>query len=314
MKWSIEHFQTYLLGHHFKVHTDNNPLTYFLTSPYMDATKKRWINELVKYDFSLKYQKGKNNTVADALSRISEECLSDEEAEKVLEAVPVISGDDTIFKVFEEKEEDQQPEKAAPNTLSSQAMKAVFNNLTSGVGRRAELEYSVNSAAHCKADSIEVSVKSMRLSMQMHVMDWAGAQCKDPEIEATMDWCHLNKKKSEPWTEQLAKLRSRLGTKKNTPEGRSILQNADKLTLSRGLLYYKYKPKYQIEEVKCFVVPRVHGRTAIDGCHHDAGHQGKKRTVLSLIDSGDLKFLKMSTEQSRTVDDVSFMEGGKKRP
>ena len=33
MKWSIEHFQTYLLGHHFKVRTDNNPLTYFLTSP-----------------------------------------------------------------------------------------------------------------------------------------------------------------------------------------------------------------------------------------------------------------------------------------
>ena len=107
MKWSIEHFQTYLLGCHFKVCTDNNPLTYFLTSPNMDAMRQRWINELVKYDFSLKYQKGKNNTVADALSRISEECLSDEEAEKVLEAVSVIPGDDTIFEVFEEKEEDR---------------------------------------------------------------------------------------------------------------------------------------------------------------------------------------------------------------
>ena len=31
MKWSIKHFKTYLLGCHFKVHTDNNPLTYFLT-------------------------------------------------------------------------------------------------------------------------------------------------------------------------------------------------------------------------------------------------------------------------------------------
>ena len=60
MKWSIEHFQTYLLGHHFKVCTDNNPLTYFLTSPNIDAMKQRWINELVKHDFSLKYQKGKN--------------------------------------------------------------------------------------------------------------------------------------------------------------------------------------------------------------------------------------------------------------
>ena len=163
-------------------------------------------------------------------------------------------------------------------------MKAVFDNLTSGASRRAELEYSVDSAAHHEADSIEVSVKSTRLSTQMHVMDWAEAQCEDPEIEAAMDWCHLDKKKSKPWTEQLAKLRSRLGTEKNTPEGRSILWNADKLTLSGGLLYYKYKPKYQIKEVKCFFVPRVHRRTAIHGCHCDAGHQGKRRTESLISD------------------------------
>ena len=107
MKWSIKHFQTYLLGCCFKVCTDNNPLTYFLTSPNMDAMKQRWINELVKYDFSLEYEKGKNNTVADVLSRISEECLSDEEAERVLKGVPVIQGDDTVFEVFKEKEEDR---------------------------------------------------------------------------------------------------------------------------------------------------------------------------------------------------------------
>ena len=72
-----------------------------------DATKQRWINELAKYDFSLEYQKGKNNTVADALSRISKECLSGEEAEKVLKAVSMIPGDDTVFEVCKEKEEDQ---------------------------------------------------------------------------------------------------------------------------------------------------------------------------------------------------------------
>ena len=100
MKWSTEHFQTYLLGCHFKVHTDNNPLTYFLTSLNMDATKQRWINELAKYDFSLKYQKGKNNTMADALSRISEEWLSDEEADKLLKTVRLITADDTVVEIF----------------------------------------------------------------------------------------------------------------------------------------------------------------------------------------------------------------------
>ena len=203
--------------------------------------------------------------MADTLSRISEECLSDEEAEKVLEAVPMIPGDDTVFEVSEEKGEDWQPEKAAPHTMSSKAMKAIFDNLTSGAGRRAEQEYNTNSATHHEANSIKVNVKSARLSTQMHVTNWAEAQHEDPEIEAAMDWCCLNKKKFESWTEQLMKLKSRSGSKKNTPEGRSILWNVDKLTLSGGLLYYRYKPKYQIEEVKCFIVPRAHRRTAIDG-------------------------------------------------
>ena len=82
--------------------------------------------------------------------------------EKVLEAVPMIPVDNIVFEVFKEKEEDQQPEKAAPHTMSSEAMKAVFFNLTSGVGRRAEQEYDTNSATHCEADSIEVNVKSVR--------------------------------------------------------------------------------------------------------------------------------------------------------
>ena len=37
------------------------------------------------------------------------------------------------------------------------------------------------------------------------------------------------------------------------------------------------------------------------------------QAILSLINSGGLESLKMSTGQSRTVDNVSFMEGGKKR-
>ena len=86
---------------------NNNPLTYFFTSPNMDAMKQRWINELVKYDFSLKYQKRKNNTVANALSRIREEHLPNAEAEELLETVPIIPGDDTIIRVFKEKEEDK---------------------------------------------------------------------------------------------------------------------------------------------------------------------------------------------------------------
>ena len=189
MKWSIEYFQTYLLGHHFKVQTDNNPLTYFLTSTNMDAMKQGWINELAKYNFSLRYQKGKNNTVADALSRISEEWLSDKEADKLLETVPLIPGDYNVVEIFEEEESDSKPERPVTYMMSLAAMKAVFDNLTSGAGRIADQEYNTVSAAHREADSVEVNMRSARLSTQMHVMDWAGAQHEHPEIIATMDWC-----------------------------------------------------------------------------------------------------------------------------
>ena len=79
----------------------------------------------------------------------------------------------------------------------------------------------------------------------------------------------------------MVKLKSRLGPLKNTPVGKSRLRNADRLTLCGGLLYHRYTLKYQVEEVKCFMVPR---RTAIDGCHRDAGHQGKKRTESLISD------------------------------
>ena len=72
------------------------------------------------------------------------------------------------------------------------------------------------------------------------------------------------------------KLKPRLRSHKNTLAGKSILRNADRLTLSGGFLYYQHKPKYQLEEVKWFVVPWAHRRTIIDGCHRYAGHQGKK--------------------------------------
>ena len=52
--------------------------------------------------------------------------------------------------------------------MSSEAIKAAFDNLTSGASRRAELEYSVDSATHHEADSIEVSeVGSMRLCVDV---------------------------------------------------------------------------------------------------------------------------------------------------
>ena len=70
LKWSVcDRFHEYLYGGSFEVLTDNNPLTYILTTAKLDATGQRWVANLANYNFSIKYKSGKLNVDADALSR-----------------------------------------------------------------------------------------------------------------------------------------------------------------------------------------------------------------------------------------------------
>ena len=71
LKWSVmEHFKGYLMYAPFVVRTDNNPLTYVLTMPNLDATRHRWVGTLASFQLKLKYQKGTDNRAADALSQV----------------------------------------------------------------------------------------------------------------------------------------------------------------------------------------------------------------------------------------------------
>ncbi len=52
------------------MYTDNNPLTYILSSARLDATRHRWVAELADYNFKIFYRPGRNNRDADGLSRM----------------------------------------------------------------------------------------------------------------------------------------------------------------------------------------------------------------------------------------------------
>ena len=72
LKWAItERFADYLRWgrHPFKVFTDNNPLTYVLSSAKLNAVGMRWANDLADFNFSIHYKPGKTNVDADYLSR-----------------------------------------------------------------------------------------------------------------------------------------------------------------------------------------------------------------------------------------------------
>ena len=76
LKWAItKQFHEYLYGNTFDVYTNNNPLTYVLTTAKLDAMGHRRITGLAKYNFHIHYKSRKSNVEADALSRIDwEKC------------------------------------------------------------------------------------------------------------------------------------------------------------------------------------------------------------------------------------------------
>ena len=92
LKWAVtEQFHEYLLPYgknrnEFVVRTDNNLLTYIFSSANLDAAGQCWVAHLTSYNFSLEYQKGKDNTVADFLSWMNEH-LPEEEVQEYLNKI-----------------------------------------------------------------------------------------------------------------------------------------------------------------------------------------------------------------------------------
>lgn len=72
LKWAItDQFRDYLYyTPHFTVYTDNNPLTYVLTTVKRNAKGHRWVAELADFNFTMRYRHGTSNQDADGLSRI----------------------------------------------------------------------------------------------------------------------------------------------------------------------------------------------------------------------------------------------------
>lgn len=69
--WALKALKNYLYGKaKVKIFTDHQPLTHSLSSWNGNARIKRWKAYLEEYDYEIFYKPGKENVVADALSRI----------------------------------------------------------------------------------------------------------------------------------------------------------------------------------------------------------------------------------------------------
>ena len=69
MKYALDKFRVYLLGDRpFIVYTDYASLRTAVNSPHLSQRMARWMSFFAEYNFSVEYNPGRTNVVADAFS------------------------------------------------------------------------------------------------------------------------------------------------------------------------------------------------------------------------------------------------------
>ncbi|GKV13501.1 hypothetical protein SLEP1_g24501 [Rubroshorea leprosula] len=85
--YAVRKWSHYLIGRHFIVKTDHHSLKYLLEQRISTPLQQAWLAKLMGYDFSISYKKGKENVVADALSRVSSNQLMQMAVSKILPGI-----------------------------------------------------------------------------------------------------------------------------------------------------------------------------------------------------------------------------------
>ncbi len=68
--WAVQTLRPYLQGSHFAVFTDHSALKWMMNLTDPSGRLARWRLRLLEFDFTIRYRKGKENNVADAVSRL----------------------------------------------------------------------------------------------------------------------------------------------------------------------------------------------------------------------------------------------------
>ena len=154
LKWAVtEQFHEYLSPYgknrnEFVVRTDNNPLTYIFSTANLYAAGQRWVAHLTSYNFALEYQKGKDNTVADFLSRM-DDCLTEGKVQDYLSKIPY------------------------------PGVKAVLHNAITPLVDRAEQGVQPNPGCQKACQEGTLDARPVRLATT-NVIDWKLEQKEDP--------------------------------------------------------------------------------------------------------------------------------------
>ena len=67
--FAVQHWRPYLLGQHFRIVTDHQPIKHFLEQRITTPQQHQWLVKLLGYNYSVEYRPGSLNAALDALSR-----------------------------------------------------------------------------------------------------------------------------------------------------------------------------------------------------------------------------------------------------
>ena len=132
LKWAVvDQFREYLQYKPFHVKTDNNPLTYIMTSPNLDTMGHRWVVALAGFNMTIEYIKGSDNKVADCLSRVTERLDTDSVRELIQHAkVHVVHSREPTWMTLRLAQEDARiDDKIIVQARALMSRKAILRNV-----------------------------------------------------------------------------------------------------------------------------------------------------------------------------------------
>ena len=270
LKWSVcDKFSHWLKGHKFTVWTDNNPLTYIMTKPKLDACEQRWVSKLAPYSFEIKHVPGKLNVVADALSRdpfvkpLSHRLLS-ESYSALLEQVCDVE-DGCVQDVFRLT---CHPQVLNPSERTAVTVSMSVDETSAVLSSHEDWDSAPRQRAASLADHLStVTAADCDAFSSLSLADLRGQQRLDSTISRAIHYVERGHRPSR---------------RERVHEGQPalrLLKQWEKLALQDGILYRVTKDPMTKHKRFQYVLPESLKSEALSGVHDLAGHQGQPRTL-----------------------------------
>ena len=280
LKWAVtQQFKDYLMYQPFTMQTDNNPLTYMLMTPNLDATKHHGVSALAGFNFRLEYLCCADNRVADVLSRM-ETRLDDNATNEFLQSLDKSSYDAKNVSDDAGKENAQPLTKVERNAVNEIMERARFSHIP-----HAETDNPALVAKHEEFEK-ELNVQVATMVTEKHIkhnlmgLDWKSLQENNPIIQHVLKWkCHnSNKNAKKDKNADRCTLEEYLLTVVNLHDAKAYGDRQKDFNLLNDMLFINDTPKGSTDMVLLFIVPASKYQVALDLCHRNVGHQGRDRT------------------------------------